>query len=84
MGESSACTGSVTTRLMPLIDVANVACGFQHAWHFNHMRETVRLAKQQWRRVGAHSVAARLQGFAPRMAMKAGENGELLLSDRRA
>ncbi len=28
--------------LMPLIDVANVACGF-HASDFNHMRATVRL-----------------------------------------
>ena len=27
--------------LMPLIDVANVACGF-HASDFNHMRTTVR------------------------------------------
>ena len=26
--------------LMPLIDVANVACGF-HASDFNHMRKTV-------------------------------------------
>ena len=31
--------------LMPLIDVANVACGF-HGSDFNHMRKTVRLAKQ--------------------------------------
>ena len=30
--------------LMPLIDVANVACGF-HASDFNHMRTTVQLAK---------------------------------------
>ena len=29
--------------LMPLIDIANVACGF-HASDFNHMRSTVRLA----------------------------------------
>ena len=31
--------------LMPLIDVANVACGF-HASDFNHMRATVQLAKR--------------------------------------
>ena len=31
--------------LMPLIDVANVACGF-HASDFNHMRATVRLARE--------------------------------------
>ena len=30
--------------LMPLIDIANVACGF-HASDFNHMRTTVSLAK---------------------------------------
>jgi lactam utilization protein B len=30
--------------LMPLIDVANVACGF-HASDFNHMRKTVRLPR---------------------------------------
>ena len=31
--------------LMPLIDVANVACGF-HGSDFNHMRTTVQLAKK--------------------------------------
>ena len=31
--------------LMPLISVANVACGF-HASDFNHMRKTVKLAKE--------------------------------------
>ena len=31
--------------LMPLISIANVACGF-HASDFNHMRTTVRLAKR--------------------------------------
>ena len=31
--------------LMPLIDVANVACGF-HGSDFNHMRSTVQLAKK--------------------------------------
>ena len=36
-------------HLMPLIDIANVACGF-HASDFNHMRATVRLAKAN----GAH------------------------------
>ena len=35
--------------LMPLINVANVACGF-HASDFNHMRHTVRLASSMaWR-----------------------------------
>ena len=36
--------------LMPLIDIANVACGF-HASDYNHMRATCRLAK-------AHGVAS--------------------------
>ena len=39
--------------LMPLIDVANVACGF-HASDFNHMRRTVQLAKANGVKVGAH------------------------------
>ena len=32
-------------EIMPLIDVANVACGF-HASDPNHMRKTVELAKK--------------------------------------
>jgi UPF0271 protein len=51
--------------LMPLISVANVACGF-HASDFNHMRETVRLAKQHHVRVGAHPSLPDLQGFGRR------------------
>jgi lactam utilization protein B len=38
---------------MPLISVANVACGF-HASDFNHMRKTVKLAKAHGVMVGAH------------------------------
>lgn len=37
--------------LMPLIDVANVACGF-HASDYNHMRATVQLAKRHGVKVG--------------------------------
>ena len=51
--------------LMPLIDVANVACGF-HGSDFNHMRKTVRLAKQHGVRVGAHPSLPDLQGFGRR------------------
>ena len=51
--------------LMPLIDVANVACGF-HASDFNHMRNTVRLAKQHGVKVGAHPSLPDLQGFGRR------------------
>lgn len=61
--------------LMPLIDVANVACGF-HASDFNHMRRTVQLAKQHGVKVGAHPSLPDLQGFG-RREMKIGRD-ELL------
>lgn len=51
--------------LMPLITVANVACGF-HASDPNHMRETVRLAKRHGVAVGAHPSLPDLQGFGRR------------------
>ena len=51
--------------MMPLITVANVACGF-HASDFNHMRATVRLAKQHGVAVGAHPSLPDLQGFGRR------------------
>ncbi len=56
--------------IMPLITVANVACGF-HASDFNHMRKTVRLAKQHGVAVGAHPSLPDLQGFG-RREMKIG------------
>jgi UPF0271 protein len=56
--------------LMPLISVANVACGF-HASDFNHMRKTVRSAKQHRVKVGAHPSLPDLQGFG-RREMKIG------------
>lgn len=51
--------------LMPLISAANVACGF-HASDFNHMRKTVRLARQHGVKVGAHASLPDLQGFGRR------------------
>jgi len=51
--------------MMPLIHAANVACGF-HASDFNHMRATVRLAKQHGVKVGAHPSLPDLQGFGRR------------------
>src|SRR5262245_728630 len=51
--------------LMPLITVANVACGF-HGSDFNHMRKTVRLAKKHGVKVGAHPSLPDLQGFGRR------------------
>ncbi len=56
--------------LMPLISVANVACGF-HASDYNHMRATVRLAKECGVKVGAHPSLPDLQGFG-RREMKIG------------
>lgn len=60
------------TGLMPLIDVANAACGF-HASDFNHMRATVRLAKKHGVKVGAHPSLPDLQGFG-RREMKIGRD----------
>jgi len=55
---------------MPLITVANVACGF-HGSDFNHMRKTVQLAKRHGVKVGAHPSLPDLQGFG-RREMKIG------------
>ena len=51
--------------LMPIITIANVACGF-HAADFNHMRKTVQLAKKHGVKVGAHPSLPDLQGFGRR------------------
>ena len=52
-------------EIMPLIDIANVACGF-HASDPNHMRKTVELAKKHNVKVGAHPSFPDLQGFGRR------------------
>lgn len=66
MGESFGLYSFGADReLMPLIDTANVACGF-HGSDFNHMRETVRLAKAHDVTVGAHPSLPDLQGFGRR------------------
>ncbi len=65
--------------LMPLISMANVACGF-HGSDPNHMRTTVRLAKQHGVRVGAHPSLPDLQGFGRRaMAVEREELANLLI-----
>jgi UPF0271 protein len=51
--------------LMPLIHLANVACGF-HGSDYNHMRATVQLAKRHGVKVGAHPSLPDLQGFGRR------------------
>jgi 5-oxoprolinase (ATP-hydrolysing) subunit A len=59
--------------LMPLISMANVACGF-HAGDPMIMRQTVALAKEHGVRVGAHPSYPDLQGFGRRaMDMDADE-----------
>lgn len=65
--------------IMPLITVANVACGF-HASDPNHMRSTVQLAKQHGVRVGAHPSLPDLAGFGRReMKMSREEMANLLI-----
>lgn len=65
--------------LMPLVSIANVACGF-HASDFNHMRHTVRLAKAHGAAVGAHPSLPDLQGFGRReMAMAREELANCLI-----
>ena len=51
--------------IMPLITIANVACGF-HASDPVVMHKTVRLAKQHGVKVGAHPSLPDLQGFGRR------------------
>ncbi|MGI9436744.1 MAG: 5-oxoprolinase subunit PxpA [Geminicoccaceae bacterium] len=51
--------------IMPLIDVANVACGF-HASDPSVMHQTLRLAKQHGVAIGAHPSLPDLQGFGRR------------------
>ena len=60
------------TKMMPLISMANVACGF-HGSDPNHMRNTVRLAKRHAVRVGAHPSLPDRQGFG-RRAMDIGRD----------
>jgi UPF0271 protein len=64
--------------LMPLIDLANVACGF-HGSDPSIMRATVRLAKQHGVKVGAHPSLPDLQGFGRRaMAITPTEVSDLV------
>jgi len=66
MGESFGIYSAGNDKdIMPLIDIANVACGF-HASDPNHLRKTVELAKIHNVRVGAHPSLPDLQGFGRR------------------
>jgi UPF0271 protein len=65
--------------IMPLITVANVACGF-HASDPVVMHKTVRLAKEHGVKVGAHPSLPDLQGFGRReMKIPRPELADLLL-----
>ena len=65
--------------MMPLIDLANVACGF-HASDPSIMRATVRLAKQHGVKVGAHPSLPDMQGFGRRaMAVTPAEVEDLVI-----
>ena len=64
--------------LMPLIDLANVACGF-HGSDPSIMRTTVQLAKRHGVKVGAHPSLPDLQGFGRRaMAVRPEEVTDLV------
>jgi 5-oxoprolinase (ATP-hydrolysing) subunit A len=65
--------------IMPLITVANVACGF-HASDPVVMHKTVRLAKQHEVKVGAHPSLPDLQGFGRReMRIPRAELSDILI-----
>ena len=65
--------------IMPLITVANVACGF-HASDPVVMHKTVRLAKRHGVKVGAHPSLPDLQGFGRReMKIPRAELADLLV-----
>jgi 5-oxoprolinase (ATP-hydrolysing) subunit A len=65
--------------IMPLITVANVACGF-HASDPVVMHKTVRLAKQHGVKVGAHPSFPDLQGFGRReMKIPRAELADILI-----
>ena len=66
MGESFGIYSAGNDKeIMPLIDIANVACGF-HASDPNHMRATIALAKKNNVKIGAHPSLPDLQGFGRR------------------
>jgi UPF0271 protein len=52
-------------EIMPLIDVANIACGF-HAGDYNIMKQMVKLAKENNVKVGSHPGLPDRMGFGRR------------------
>ncbi|WP_108445216.1 5-oxoprolinase subunit PxpA [Halomonas denitrificans] len=65
-------------RVMPLVDLANVACGF-HAADPDTIRATVRLAAQHGVTVGAHPAYPDLVGFGRRSLACSAEEVENLV-----
>ena len=65
--------------VMPIVDLANVACGF-HASDQDHMRRTVQLAVNHGVTIGAHPAYPDLMGFGRRsMACSVDEIENLVL-----
>lgn len=58
--------------VMPLIDCANIACGF-HAGDPSVIRETLRLARKHKVEIGAHVAYPDLQGFGRRSMALSGQ-----------
>lgn len=71
LGESfGAWRMGADAEVMPLIDCANIACGF-HAGDPSIIRETLKLAKHHKTEIGAHVAYPDLQGFGRRsMALR--------------
>lgn len=80
MGESfGPWTMGIDEAVMPVVDLANVACGF-HASDQDHMRRTVQLAVVHDVTIGAHPAYPDLMGFGRRsMACSADEIENLVL-----
>ena len=80
MGESfGPWTMGMDESIMPVVDLANVACGF-HASDQDHMRRTVQLAVAHGVAIGAHPAYPDLTGFGRRsMACSTAEVENLVL-----
>lgn len=79
IGESyGAWSMGLDAEVMPLIDCANIACGY-HAGDPLTMRRTVALAARHGVRIGAHPAYPDLVGFGRRSLACSGEEIESLL-----
>lgn len=79
MGESyGAWRMGVDEEIMPLVDCANIACGF-HAGDPSTLRRTVSLAKQHDVKIGAHPAYPDLVGFGRRSLACTAEEVEDIL-----